>query len=98
MKWITLLSLLGLGLSRSLPAQAQDEMADTSASSAPKPSEAPAATSDEKPTATSDEKRDGKFVLGLRLGYALPMGAVDKVSSITLAAAPANSSTMTIRP
>lgn len=56
----------------SLPAQAQDEMADTSARSAPKPSEEPAATSDEKPAA----KGDGKFVLGLRLGYALPMGAV----------------------
>src|SRR5947207_3241447 len=71
MKWKALLPMLGLGLGCSLPAQAQDEMSDTSASSAPPPSEEPASTNEEETPAAGD----GKFVLGLRLGYALPMGA-----------------------
>jgi outer membrane protein W len=71
MKWKTLLPMLGLGLGCSIPAWAQDEMSDASASPAPPSTEEPASANDEETPAAGE----GKFVLGLRLGYALPMGA-----------------------
>jgi len=71
MKCKTLLSILGLGLGYSLPARAQDEMADTSPSPATPPTEESAPANDEESSASAG----GKFVLGMRLGYAVPMGA-----------------------
>jgi outer membrane protein W len=74
MKWQALFSILGLGLGCSLPARAQDEMADTNASSTPREGEEFTAANDEE----APQSGDGKFVLGLRLGYALPMGATSE--------------------
>ena len=74
MKWKTLLPILGLGLGCALPARAQDEMSDTSASSVPSTSEEAAFANDEPPPSIGG----GKLVLGLRLGYSLPMGAASE--------------------
>jgi outer membrane protein W len=71
MRWKTLLSIFTLGFACSLPARAQDELADTNASAAPAPSDDEPASADEGRPAASR----GKFVLGLRFGYALPMGS-----------------------
>ena len=69
MKWETLLLMLGLGLGYSVPARAQRGAPDMSVSRPPPPSEE--TENEEEPRPIGDRK----FVLGLRLGYALPMGA-----------------------
>jgi outer membrane protein W len=85
MKWTEILGILGLGLGFATPALADDAAPDTTgdaaepAPDAAKAEAAPAPASDEPAPVTSSDG-GGKFVIGLRLGYALPMGSVDKNS------------------
>jgi len=73
MKWKKALPILGLWVGFASPAWAQDELADSSGDAA-KPT--PSADESIAPDQGASAAESGKFVLGLRLGYALPMGSL----------------------
>lgn len=72
MKWKKALAVLGVGFGFASPAWAQDELADTSGDAA-KPASAAEESTEQREGAAPAEP--GKFLLGLRLGYAIPMGS-----------------------
>ena len=74
MKWVKMLPMVGFGLGLVSPAWAQDnEPVET----APKTDTA----EDDEVASASSASDGGKFAIGLRLGYALPMGSSVGVGS-----------------
>lgn len=76
MTWIRTLGIMGFGLVFTTPALAQDAEPEADRAS-DAPAAAPAAEHEEAaPVAAGEES--GKFAIGLRLGYGVPLGSIDK--------------------
>jgi outer membrane protein W len=77
MKWTKILPILGFGLAVVSPAWAQDNE--------PEAAPAPKSDADEQGEVAADSSAsaEGKFVLGLRLGYALPVGSLAEGSDMS---------------